>query len=398
MMLVTVARDEFGGPGWEIPPGSAASARSPIAMLRSRGAVRWYAGAALSLIWLVTVVPDIVAAASGPLGGALAISLVVLFAVAFLAATPMSWALPRRSRALPALGLFALSFALFPWLGWGIRGVWTYVGVTIGMAVLPLRLTWILLLALGGVAALAGAQLEGWTEDVLWVPAIIVSISAMMAAFARNIAAMNALRATRDQMAEMAVERERSRVARDLHDILGHSLTVITVKTELAGRLIDVDPGRARAEIAEVEALARGALVDVRATVAGYRGVSVAGELAAARVALDAAGIDAALPGSTEALPAATRELAGWVVREGVTNVIRHAHATRCRIELTPRTVSVEDDGVGLSGADSGSGRDAGADAGGAGLIGLRERVESAGGRLTVGRSELGGLRLKVTL
>ena len=86
-------------------------------------------------------------------------------------------------------------------------------------------------------------------------------------------------------MAQMAVERERSRVARDLHDILGHSLTVITVKSELAGRLVDVDPARARAEIGEVEALARGAPADVRTTVAGDRGVTVAGELAAAILA-----------------------------------------------------------------------------------------------------------------
>jgi hypothetical protein len=123
----------------------------------------------------------------------------------------------------------------------------------------PLRLTWLLLLALGAAALLAGVALTAGTRTSS-DPAIIISISAMMAAFGRNIAAMNALRATRDQMATMAVERERSRVARDLHDILGHSLTVITVKTELAGRLIDVDPERARAEIGEVEQLARGAL------------------------------------------------------------------------------------------------------------------------------------------
>ena len=143
--------------------------------------------------------------------------------------------------------------APIPWIGWGVRGVWSYVGVAIGMAVVRLRTTWLLLIALGAAALVTGVISDGWTESVLFLPAIIVSISAMMAAFGRNIAAMNALRATRDQMAQMAVERERSRVARDLHDILGHSLTVITVKSELAGRLVDVDPAQARIELDRVE-------------------------------------------------------------------------------------------------------------------------------------------------
>ena len=156
----------------------------------------------------------------------------------------------------------------------------------------------------------------------------------MMAAFARTTAAMNQLRATQAQLEELAVERERGRVARDIHDILGHSLTVITVKSELAGRLVEADPARAKAEIAEVEALARGALADVRATVAGVRGVTVSGELAAARSALAAAGIAAELPSSTDTVPAERRELAGWVVREGVTNVLRHSAASVCRITL----------------------------------------------------------------
>lgn len=390
MNLVTATRGDYGGPGWDIHPGAAGWAhRSPLAMLRSRGAARWYLGAGLSLIWLISFGPDLIASSGGPLSLIAAIALAALFGAAFLVAAPFSWGMPARSRLLPAAGLFLLSFALFPWVGWGVRGLWTYVGVTIGMAAPRLRTTWLLLLGLGAAAVFAGVQLEGWTEGILWIPAIIISISAMMAAFARNIAAMNALRATRDAMAEMAVEHERSRVARDLHDILGHSLTVITVKAELAGRLIDVDPPRARTEMEQVEQLARGALTDVRATVAGYRGVSIAGELAAARAALDAAGIEAELPGATDAVPAQRRELAGWVIREGVTNVIRHAHASRCRIRLTATGLSVEDDGTGPSSVS---------DAGGSGLVGLRERVEAAGGRLTVGRSDLGGFLLRVTL
>jgi two-component system sensor histidine kinase DesK len=125
----------------------------------------------------------------------------------------------------------------------------------------------------------------------------------------------------------------------------------------------------------------------VRATVAGFRGVSVSGELAAARVALSAADIALEAPATTDAVPPEHRELAGWVVREGVTNVVRHAQARRCRIRLDSRRVSVEDDGVGPTESAAGTG-----------LTGLRERVDAAGGMLSIGRSDLGGFRLEVTL
>jgi len=284
--------------------------------------------------------------------------------------------------------LFAPTFLLFPRLGWGIVGACTHVGVPNGMCVFPWRLTWPLILGLGILALVMNGLTDGWSENILYLPAIIVSISLMMAAFARTTAAMNQLRATQAQLEGLAVERERGRVARDIHDILGHSLTVITVKSELAGRLIDVDPARAKSEIAEVETLARGALADVRATVAGVRGVTVSGELASARSALTAAGIRAELPSSTDTVPLDSRELAGWVVREGVTNVLRHSAASVCRITLGARGVEIADDGVGPPESAASS----------SGLSGLRERVETAGGRMSVGRSDLGGFSLRVEL
>ena len=390
MKLVTATRDDTAGgfdePRWGIYPAPDEAPREVRQILTSRGAVRWYAGAGISLIWFLSFVP--IFTADGLVPALVPLALLTLFAVGFLAGTPFAWSLRGAARLAPAAVLFAFSFVLFPWAGWEIRGLWTYVGVLVAMAVMPLRLTWTVLFLLGAASLLAGVALDGWNEDILWIPAILISISAMMAAFARNIAAMNELRATRDHLAVLAVERERSRVARDLHDILGHSLTVITVKSELAGALVDVDPDRARAEIREVEALARGALVDVRATVAGFRGVSVSGELAGARAALSAAGVEADLPGSIETVPAESRELAGWVIREGVTNVIRHAGAHRCRIRIDGGRVCIDDDGVG---PDAATGT-------GTGLLGLRERVEAAGGRMSIGRSDLGGFSLKVML
>ncbi|GAA1955559.1 sensor histidine kinase [Microbacterium deminutum] len=390
-MRANTRKDGDGaGPDWPISsPSVAFVRRDPLpGALWTRGAVSWYTGASIALLWLISLAQSVVEASTSAWSAGLGIAFIVVFAAAFLVSAPIAWTLPVAGRLWVCGTLFALTFLLFPWLGWGIAGAWTYVGVIIGMCVFPWRLTWPLILGLGLLALLMSAVTEGWSEGILWQPAIIVSISLMMAAFGRTTAAMNQLRATQAQLEELAVERERGRVARDIHDILGHSLTVITVKSELAGRLVDVDPERARTEIAEVETLARGALADVRATVAGVRGVTVSGELAAARSALSAAGISAELPSSTDAVPPDRRELAGWVVREGVTNVLRHSAASVCRITLGPDGVEIADDGVGPTASAASS----------TGLKGLRERVEAVGGRMTVGRGDLGGFSLRVEL
>jgi two-component system sensor histidine kinase DesK len=378
------------GPDWPVSsPSVRFVQRDPLpGALWSRGAVSWYTGATVALLWLISLAQAVVETSSTVVSAAVGITLIVVFAIAFLVSAPIAWAVPISGRLVVCAALFALTFLLFPWLGWDIAGAWTYVGVIIGMCVFPWRLTWPLIVGLGALALATSVATEGLTENSFWQPAIIVSISLMMAAFGRTTAAMNQLRATQAQLEELAVERERGRVARDIHDILGHSLTVITVKSELAGRLVDADPERAKAEIAEVETLARGALADVRVTVAGVRGVTITGELAAARAALAAAGMRAELPTSTDSVPPDRRELAGWVVREGVTNVIRHSAASVCRITLAPHGVEIADDGVGPSGSSSSAN----------GLSGLRERVEGAGGRMSVGRSDLGGFSLKVQL
>lgn len=192
----------------------------------------------------------------------------------------------------------------------------------------------------------------------------------------------------RRQRAELAIVEERNRVARDVHDILGHSLTVITVKTELAQRLIDVDLERARAEMADIELLAREALAGVRDTVGGLREVSLLGELANARTALAAADVDANLPDGSTLPDTPHAELFGWVLREAVTNVVRHSAARHCAVTVTDTTVEVVDDGRGLP-ADAASG---------SGLSGLRERVRAAGGTMTLSSPEGGGLRVFATM
>lgn len=381
--------DDRYGPRWPVLPAGTqvGEGLTRPSVLWSPGARRWYIGGGISLIWLISAGTQIVQVAGSTASATVGIVLLCGYALAFLAATPVNWTLGLRGRLLVIGAVFALSFALWPWLDWQVCAVWTYVGVLVATAVVPWQLTWTSILGLSALALVFDVIHQGWNANVLWVPAIIASISLMMAAFMRSIVAVNQTRLAQREVERIAAERERGRVARDIHDILGHSLTVITVKSELAGRLVDVDPERAKAEMAEVEGLARGALADVRATVAGFRGVSISGELAAARVALSAADISLDAPSTTDAVPPEHRELAGWVVREGVTNVVRHAQARRCRIRLDSRVVSVEDDGVGP--VESGSGT---------GLSGLRERVDAAGGILSVGRSELGGFRLEVTL
>ncbi|AHH20571.1 putative two-component system sensor kinase [Nocardia nova SH22a] len=185
---------------------------------------------------------------------------------------------------------------------------------------------------------------------------------------------------TRRQQGELAIVEERSRVARDVHDILGHSLTVITVKTELAQRLLATDPVRAGQEMADVERLAREALAGVRDTVGGLREVTLAGELANARTALHAAGIEADLPDAA-AVNSPHAETFAWVLREAVTNIVRHSGARHCWVRADATHIEIADDGTGLQDKPLGSG-----------LTGLRERVRADGGSLSVTASDGGGV------
>ena len=225
--------------------------------------------------------------------------------------------------------------------------------------------------------------------DVTPVAILVVALSIF--ALKRVLQNNSALAEAQAELACMAAENERFRIARDLHDLLGHSLTTITVKAGLAARLGAPGQDRARQEqalqeIAEVETLARQALADMRAAVANYRDVTLTGELATGRQLLRAAGIAADLPRAVDTVDPAHQELFGWVVREGLTNIVRHAHASSCAIRLTASGVEITDDGVGGTAPP------------GNGLSGLRERVAAAGGVVDAGPVEPKGWRLRVRL
>ncbi len=221
-------------------------------------------------------------------------------------------------------------------------------------------------------------------DDVTPV-AIPVAALVTFAAFA-VLRGNQALAAARAEVARLAAENERIRIARDLHDLLGHSLTMITVKAGLARRLGEADPVRALGEIAEVEELSRRALAEVRAAVSSYRDVTLAGELARGRELLQASGIAADLPAATDMVDPAHQELLGWAVREGLTNVVRHSRASRCAVRLSPCAVEITDDGVGTAAPP------------GNGLRGLRERVTAVGGTVNAGPLQPSGWRLYVSL
>jgi two-component system sensor histidine kinase DesK len=243
----------------------------------------------------------------------------------------------------------------------------------LSVAILPTWQAGTVVLVLFVTITGAGYGVDGWSPHGNHF-ALLLAAAAVFSFRLAHQRQARLVRAEQD-LSELAVQDERARIARDLHDILGHSLTVISVKAELAERLFDVDPVKARAELVDLQRLSRDALADVRATAHGIRRISLPGEIASARVALESAGILPRLPTVADDVPSQWRELFAWTLREGVTNVIRHSRASTCAVQLDATGIRVTDDGPG-GGAD---GRD------GHGLDGLRQRAALAGAVLTTG-------------
>jgi two-component system sensor histidine kinase DesK len=216
--------------------------------------------------------------------------------------------------------------------------------------------------------------------------ALLVTISLMLIVgasntfIAREKRADSKLRMANEEIEQLAAVAERERIARDLHDVLGHTLSVIVLKAELAGRLIERDPQRAAQEIADVEKTARTALSEVRETIGGYRSQGLPAEMELARSTLQAAGVTLACETPLPHLHAAEETVLSLAVREGVTNIVRHAQATHCRIRFNTsadgyHSLLITDDGAHpkLHQVHEGNG-----------LRGMRERVQSLGGRLSI--------------
>lgn len=184
---------------------------------------------------------------------------------------------------------------------------------------------------------------------------------------------------------ELATSEGREAVARDVHDLIGHSLTVVGLKAQLVRRLIDTDPEKAKAELADIEALTAEAIAGVRATVAGARAATLVEQLASSREVLEAADVRVVIEGEPAALSAAQALTAAWILREATTNTLRHAAASTVEVRITPGDFSITDDGPGPGTRE------------GNGVRGMRERAAASGASFAFGPTESGGTRVEVT-
>ena len=360
---------------------------------RVEGRYRW--GWLVAGIWLVYLVKPLQAMLQDSSGVArvIGVAALMLFCIGYLGFFGLFRQSRVEGRTIPLwqrVGylavLLALGACIVPAAHELALNTLVYV-VAMAMMLLPLRAGVAVAAVLFATAEITLRVVPGWHEDGSYGLAIVLAALAVFGLRRAMLRGLELAEARKD-FAELRVQEERTRFARDLHDILGHSLTVVTVKAELAGRLLPEHPDRAATEIADVERLARTALADVRAAVAGYREPSLAGELVSAKTALQAAGITAALPTAVDQVPEDRRELFAWVLREGVTNVVRHSGARRCTVTLDADRVEVVDDGTGAASA-GGPGH---------GLVGLRERAAAAGAVLQVGSAPGGGFRLALRM
>jgi len=247
---------------------------------------------------------------------------------------------------------------------------------------------------IAGILSIASiAALEAWLLHLgagFAFPAVFLTtfIGAGNVYFAQRNRHIEKLRLANDEIEHLAKVAERERIARDLHDVLGHTLTLIALKSELAGKLIDRDPAQAKTEIHEVEQAARTSLAEVRQAILGYRAKGLGEEFKQAKATLETAGLEVKLESPAVHLPASHEGVLSLVLREAVTNIVRHAGARHCLLRLERSNghckLEVHDDGRG------------GVQVEGSGLCGMRERVEELGG--TLERNTAEGTRILITL
>ncbi len=280
----------------------------------------------------------------------------------------------RRHLLACVLGIAAIGYALTP-INPGAQGYLIYACAFMAFSAPPRRAV------LGMAAILAVYSVEwfalGWPWLLLLNAVVVgVAVGLMNVSYARKMQADAALKLSHEEVRRLAALSERERIGRDLHDLLGHTLSLVALKSELAGKLIAVDPAAARREILEVTRVARDALTQVRSAVTGIRAAGLAAELASARLLLETDAIAFHYDIAPVSLPRDVEIVLAMTLREAVTNIQRHARARSARV-----TAALEAGSVVLHIVDDGRG---GAITPGNGLSGMRERIESLGGRLRV--------------
>ncbi|MFI6315977.1 sensor histidine kinase [Nonomuraea sp. NPDC050556] len=356
----------------------------------SRDRKRRLLGMSVGLIYLAFPVLEII---SGELTGAKAvwgaISLAA-FVTSYIATTLSPLTLTQRGRwsyhLLALTTVMAIVFALVFGDAWMTLPVYTTVLYSF---MLPPRGAFAGMLLMGATVVACGIvdHVDPGTIIIFLLQVFTLGVLFISVRSTRLLA--HRLHEAQGEVARLAAGDERLRIARDLHDLLGHSLSLIVLKSELAGRLAEAEGSeRVRAEVADIESVARQALVEVREAVTGYRQRNLSDELDNARAVLRAAGVEPVVTVSGTPLPDPIDGLLGWAAREGVTNVVRHAGATRCRISVTfdgsRATLEIVDNGRNGSPYEMGSG-----------LQGLSERVQAACGTFEAGPRP-GGFALRV--
>jgi two-component system, NarL family, sensor histidine kinase DesK len=292
-------------------------------------------------------------------------------------------------RALAHIAGMVLLGLLYQPINGGASTFFIYAAAMLPFCVESQAAAWAGLLAIGAIGALEGLLLHAGGWQLFYSALFPMIIGAGNTFFAERNRMHRKLRKANEEIEHLAKVAERERIARDLHDVLGHTLSVITLKSELAGKLIDRDPQRAGKEIREVEEISRQALSDVRDAIRGYRSKGLLAEIAQAKCTLETAGVTVRCDASTIVkLPAMQEGVLTMAVREAVTNVVRHAQAHTCTLRLEQQNGScrleIEDDGRG------------GFQNEGNGLRGMRERVEMLGGTLT--RDTRVGTRIAISV
>ena len=352
-------------------------------------------GPLVGLVFLIYPVRAALASEPTPVRVALALGGAALFAGVFLW---LMWTQePLRSpsaelsdvhkhrAAVAFLALLAVSLNLV--LGTEWRVLFFPLNVAAGI----MLLTTDAYVAIVGLAAITFGL--GVISGMAWLALPTAALGLWATAFVRQVAAVAELRSAREELARMAVDEERLRFARDLHDLLGHSLSLIALKSELAGRLLPDQPEKAETEVHDIEEVARQALGEVREAVAGYRSPTLDEELAGAAEMLGAAGIEFEIENEAGLLPREIDGMLAWAVREGTTNVIRHSQARNCHILLAREDgtvyAQITDDGRGETDQETS----------GSGLSGVSERVATfSDGGFEAGPLPEGGFRLRVDL
>lgn len=280
---------------------------------------------------------------------------------------------------------------------WLFIGVSAIAGITLSFRNAFIAVTGLTLLTLGANLTMDGSITTANWLQIIPLALLVRGLGLDMIGFVRLSDALRELQRARGELAHQAVMEERLRMARDLHDLLGHTLSLITLKSELAGRLLEKNPHTATEQVHEVERVARQALREVREAVAGYRQRTLRSELDGARQILEAAGIECTIQYDPQSLPPSIDLVLAWVVREGVTNVIRHSRAQHCLIRITSSDgyvrAEISNDGYPR--------KETSTVEWGSGLSGLAERVAKEGGQLkaeTISMSNGPGFRLKVEM